>query len=126
MTSRPEQVHLALAGPGEMVVIWVTNGASLNSTLKYNLHGEKTVRVAEGTLRTYDVGKEGNPPSLPPPPPPMSAGWHGEIHVVRLAGLELGAAYEFVVGDAQKNEWSESLSFNVPHADPQVPPPSPS
>jgi predicted phosphodiesterase len=90
----PEQVHIAVTGdPSEMVITWVTFGATPTSTVEYGTSSGIYDYSASGSTHTYTDG-----------------GWVGEIHDVILTGLTPNTQYFYRVGDPSEG-WSSEFRF---------------
>lgn len=115
MPYRPEQVHLSVTSdPSEMIVTFVT-GEKITPTVQWDLRnchpgdseGEVAVPYgsddcqftysAVGTSRTY-----------------TQASWNGQIHEVKLTGLEPSTTYWYRVGDPNFDWSTHNFNFTTP------------
>lgn len=90
-TSLPGQIHVAMAGPSAMRVMWFTNETTSASICNF---GVNTIEEASatGSAETYLEN-------------------YGSHHVVLLENLKRGTTYKYAVGDGQT--MSETFAFST-------------
>lgn len=89
--SLPGQVHVAMAGPSAMRVMWFTNETTSASICQFGVNSIEEAS-ATGSAETYLDG-------------------YGSHHVVLLDNLKRGTTYKYAVGDGKF--MSETFEFNT-------------
>ncbi|KAK3259386.1 hypothetical protein CYMTET_31614 [Cymbomonas tetramitiformis] len=103
----PEQIHIAYAGKGTMVVSWVTPVPGKEACTRVHFGtapGGHNANIAIGTNESYSCQKKSCPADYV----------SGMIHHAELVGLAPSTTYFYRLGDTQTAEASDEFSFTTP------------
>eukprot|EP00753_Platysulcus_tardus_P018113 PLAT6721.1.p1 GENE.PLAT6721.1~~PLAT6721.1.p1 ORF type:complete len:423 (-),score=153.50 PLAT6721.1:149-1417(-) len=97
VSNAPQQVHLSIAGEGQLTVSWVTNSSVSQPQLQYGRSAEALDQTVGASYSTYTAG-----------------GWIGAIYNASTCGLEASSRMYYRVGDAATGLWSAIFSARLP------------
>jgi len=103
-STTPEEVHLAIRNPNEMVVSWVTVDKTATSTVMYGLNSKGLNMQSNGTYDHYFLPFYESP----------------ALHWALLSDLKPNSRYFYQVGDA-KGGWSKVFYFDTEDPSPVTP-----
>jgi len=98
LDTRPQQIHLAFAGPGGFAVSWLTVNNTDTSVVRYGVKSGSYDYQAKGDSHSYF-------------PAPLGS-WQ---HDVVLSNLKSDSTYYYLAGDATGG-WSQERNFTTPPA----------
>ena len=106
--NEPTQVHLALAGAGEMRVMWTTADAA-SPAVQWGSSATSLTNSARGSSSSY------NSSNLCGSPATDSDKWMapGQVHDAVMTGLQAAETVFYRVGDSASGVWSDVFSFTA-------------